>query len=186
VNVASDEKEPLDGGPAAWHGRRVSAIGCQDAPVNQTADAEADFTKDDDDHVQSSARVLGSENEASTAIQRLQDDKVLGCYRDQIEKRVKSIDEVKSGELKVKDVKLGQLSSDRYGDESAAAQIVASLEATAFRLTCTRMWSSSGRDGCCCSTASSRRIRPSTPTLRGGLCARRPAAWSPSPRGRLG
>jgi hypothetical protein len=97
--------------------------------VNQTADAQADFTKDDDDHVQSSARVLGSENEASTAIQRLQDDKVLGCYRDQIEKRVKSIDEVKSGELKVKDVKLGQLSSDRYGDESAAAQIVASLEA---------------------------------------------------------
>jgi hypothetical protein len=90
---------------------------------------QADFTKDDDDHVQSSARVLGSENEASTAIQRLQDDKVLGCYRDQIEKRVKSIDEVKSGELKVKDVKLGQLSSDRYGDEPAAAQIVASLEA---------------------------------------------------------
>src|SRR4051812_2867049 len=67
--------------PAGWRADKSDPLEdpCKVyADLNLTATAQADFTQDDDDQVQSSARVFGSENEARTAIQRLQGDKVLG------------------------------------------------------------------------------------------------------------
>jgi hypothetical protein len=97
--------------------------------LQQTASGAAAFTQAtaNGDNVDSRLRVFGSVRDAHEAMNRLRSGSLRSCYADLTKKRIEGIKEVKSGQIKVGDVKIGALSAERYGQESAALQIVVPL-----------------------------------------------------------
>lgn len=93
----------------------------------KSATGAAAFTQASGDRVDSRLRVFGSVQDAHEAMNRLRSGSLRSCYADVAKKRIQGIKEVKSGQIKLGDVKIGALSAERYGQESAALQIVVPL-----------------------------------------------------------
>lgn len=116
--------------PPGWRtdsvDRSPAACGIYDG-LNQTAHVATAFTQADQGNVDSSVRVFASVSEARTAMTRLLGEHLRSCYANAVKTRAGQEKDVKSGNVQVGDVKIGELSAERYGDQSGALEVVLPL-----------------------------------------------------------
>jgi hypothetical protein len=93
----------------------------------QTAHLDKAFTRQDEDNVDSLVRIFATTGAAKQALSRLSSQSLRSCYARTVKKKIASAPEVKSGQLKLGDIKIGALSAPSFGEDSAALQIVLAL-----------------------------------------------------------
>lgn len=95
--------------------------------LTQTARVVTAFTSQDIVDADSTVLVFATEQEARRAFARLGSQALRTCYRQDVSRKARSADEVKSGKASFGDITVAPVESRSYGEETAALQLVVRL-----------------------------------------------------------